>query len=202
MQALFSETKGVNWRAPVVAALVIGFIGLWTQSAAAQTAVKPPGLQEVVAPKSAAKPNQAAAFRAGGMHTTAFSIDGPDMRVFASGSLALDTPDKALDANVVLFLFRQIDNLIGKIPVLNVLLLGSNENLLAAYYVLEGPWADPDARLVPLRSLATGPATLVFEGLPFLVRKSLQAIGAIDGDVRAAPPRPFAAEPPPPAKDS
>jgi len=140
-------------------------------------------------------------FGGGEMRTSAFSIDGPDLRVFADGKLSLVSEQHELDANVVLFLFRQIDNLIGKIPVLNLLLLGSNENLLAAYFDLHGPWADPDAELVPLRSLATGPATLVFEGLPFLVRRSLQAVGAIDGDVGSAPARPFAAEPPPPPKD-
>ena len=140
-------------------------------------------------------------FGAGEMRTSAFSIDGPDLRVFADGTLSLVSEKHELDANVVLFLFRQIDNLIGKIPVLNLLLLGSNENLLAAYFDLHGPWADPEAELVPLRSLATGPATLVFEGLPFLVRKSLQAVGAIDGDVGTLPARPIAAEPPPPPKD-
>jgi len=141
-------------------------------------------------------------FGDGSMQTTAFSIDGPDLRVFASGKLSLASPTHELDAHVVLFLFRQIDNLIGKIPVLNLLLLGTNENLLAAYYDLTGPWSNPDAELVPLRSLATGPATLVLEGLPFLVRKSLQAIGALDGDLGSAPARPFSAEPPPPPKDS
>ncbi len=141
-------------------------------------------------------------FGSGTLHTTALSIDGPDLRVFADGTLSLASPTHEIKAHVVLFLFRQIDNLIGKIPVLNLLLLGSNENLMAAYFDLSGPWADPNATLVPLRSLATGPASLVFEGLPFLVRKSLQAIGAIDGDVGRAPARPFSAEPPPPPKDS
>ena len=141
-------------------------------------------------------------FGNGSMRTTAFSIDGPDLRVFASGNLSLASPTHELDAHVVLFLFRQIDNLIGKIPLLNLLLLGTNENLLAAYYDLSGPWSNPDAELVPLRSLATGPATLVLEGLPFLVRKSLEAIGALDGDLGSAPARPFSAEPPPPPKDS
>ncbi len=141
-------------------------------------------------------------FGEGLMRTTALSIDGPDLRVFAAGSLSLASPTREVDAHVVLFLFRQIDNLIGKIPLLNLLLLGSNENLLAAYYDLTGPWADPNAELVPLRSLATGPVTLVFEGLPLLVRKSLQAIGAIEGNLGTGPVRPFSAEPPPPPKDS
>lgn len=136
-------------------------------------------------------------FAGGSMHTEAFSIDGPDLRIFASGDLSLASPAHEVDAHVVLFLFRQIDNVIGKIPVLNLLLLGSNENLLAAYFDLTGPWAEPEANLVPLRSLAAGPASLVLEGVPFLVRKGLQAIGAIDGEASGAPARPFSPEPPP-----
>jgi hypothetical protein len=137
-------------------------------------------------------------FEDGGMRTNAFSIDGPDLRVFASGTLSLASPSHEVDADVVLFLFRQIDNVIGKIPVLNLLLLGTNENLLAAYYDLTGPWADPEAQLVPLRSFNTGPANLVLEGVPLLLRKSLQAIGALDPEAGVAPARPFSPEPPPP----
>jgi hypothetical protein len=140
-------------------------------------------------------------FADGSMHTEALSIDGPDLRVFASGDLSLASPAHEVDAHVVLFLFRQIDSVIGKIPVLNLLLLGTNENLLAAYFDLTGPWAEPEANLVPLRSLAAGPASLVLEGVPFLVRKGLEAIGALDGEAGGAPARPFSPEPPP-RKDS
>src|SRR5262245_46273595 len=139
-------------------------------------------------------------FADGRMHTEALSIDGPDLRIFASGDLAIAEPEHPVKAHVVLFLFRQIDNVIGKIPVLS-LVLGPNENLLAAYYNLTGPWADPKATLVPLRSLATGPASLVMEGVPFWVRRGLQAIGAIDADAVGAPARAFSPEPPP-RKDS
>jgi hypothetical protein len=139
-------------------------------------------------------------FADGRMHTEALSIDGPDLRIFASGDLSLASPAHPVDAHVVLFLFRQIDNVIGRIPVLN-LLLGPNENLLAAYFNLTGPWAEPEATLVPLRSLASGPASLVVEGVPFWVRRGLQAIGAIDADAVGAPARAFSPEPPP-RKDS
>jgi hypothetical protein len=139
-------------------------------------------------------------FADGRMHTEALSIDGPDLRIFASGDLSIASPAHELDAHVVLFLFRQIDNVIGRIPVLN-LLLGPNENLLAAYFNLTGPWAEPEATLVPLRSLASGPASLVVEGVPFWVRRGLQAIGAIDSDAVGAPARAFSPEPPP-RKDS
>ena len=139
-------------------------------------------------------------FAGGRMHTEELSIDGPDLRIFASGDLSLASPAHDVDAHVVLFLFRQIDTVIGRIPVLN-LLLGPNENLLAAYFNLTGPWAEPEANLVPLRSLATGPASLVVEGVPFWVRRGLQAIGAIDADAVGAPARAFSPEPPP-RKDS
>jgi len=135
-------------------------------------------------------------FADGRMHTEALSIDGPDLRIFASGDLSIASPAHEVDAHVVLFLFRQIDNVIGRIPVLN-LLLGPNENLLAAYFNLTGPWAEPEATLVPLRSLASGPASLVVEGVPFWVRRGLQAIGAIDADAVGAPARAFSPEPPP-----
>ena len=135
-------------------------------------------------------------FADGRMHTEALSIDGPDLRIFASGDLSIASPAHEVDAHVVLFLFRQIDNVIGRIPVLN-LLLGPNENLLAAYFDLTGPWAEPEATLVPLRSLASGPASLVVEGVPFWVRRGLQAIGAIDADAVGAPARAFSPEPPP-----
>jgi hypothetical protein len=81
-----------------------------------------------------------------------------------------------------------------KIPLLNVLLLGPNENLVAAHFTLHGPWADPRATLVPVRSLTRGPGTMVFEAMPALVRRGLQAIGSLITNERQ--PIPELAEPP------
>ncbi|MBW1687707.1 MAG: AsmA-like C-terminal region-containing protein [Deltaproteobacteria bacterium] len=108
-------------------------------------------------------------FEQGRLQVDSFKMEGPDVRAFASGSVDVGHEPHPVDAEVVLFLFRPIDIVLEKIPLLNLLLLGSNENLVAAHFELEGPWSDPKARLIPLRSLATGPASLIFDTLPKLL---------------------------------
>jgi hypothetical protein len=133
-------------------------------------------------------------FAAGVSRTKSFVLDGPDLRVFASGSLAIAEPPHELEAEVALYLFRQMDRVIEKIPLVNLLLLGEDESILAAYYELSGPWSAPEARLYPLRTIASGPASLVLERVPGFLRRGLEALGsalrpsppAVDGD--AAPP--------------
>jgi hypothetical protein len=87
----------------------------------------------------------------GRMSTTSFSFDGPDVRVFAAGRVDLLQPPNEVDAQIALFLFRQIDKIVGKIPIVNLLLLGTNENLVGAHFHLTGPWEAPKATAVPLR---------------------------------------------------
>ena len=133
----------------------------------------------------------------GRMHTESFVLDGPDLRVFADGNIDLAQPPHRVDANVALFLFRHLDQAIDLIPVLNMLLLGTDDNLVAAHFELSGPWDETKAKLVPLRSLSAGPASLVVEGIPNIVRKGFNAIGAIfedeedDLDAASSEPKPF-----------
>jgi hypothetical protein len=129
--------------------------------------------------------------------TDELSIDGPDMRLIASGDVALLEETHPVDAQVALFLFRQIDRAVGTIPLMNVLLLGTNDSLLGAYFELDGPWARPESRLVPLRSLSSaGPASAVLEGVPSLLRRGLRALGwTPQGRAEAKPAAPAPQEP-------
>jgi hypothetical protein len=128
-------------------------------------------------------------FEEGRMSTTGFSLDGPDVRVFASGEVDLLRPPHQVDAQIALFLFRQIDKILGKIPIVNLLLLGTNENLVGAHFQLTGPWEDPQATAVPLRALASGPASiveqgptsLVLESIPMFMMKAVQVIESMLG---------------------
>jgi hypothetical protein len=139
-------------------------------------------------------------FADGGMSTAGFLLDGPDLRVFASGTLDLLRPPHRVDAQVALFLFRQIDKVIGKIPIVNLLLLGTNDNLIGAHFTLTGPWENPDADTVPFSALASGPASLAEQGptsivlqtLPMFMMKGVKAIEAMleIGASRAEPPEP------------
>jgi hypothetical protein len=132
-------------------------------------------------------------FSEGVMRTESLSLDGPDLRALASGEVALAHPPNEIRGEVALFLFRQLDRALEKIPLLNLLLLGTNENLIAAYFKLSGPWGEPSAKLVPLRSLATGPGSLVLQDLPKLV---LNGVRSMIQQNRRTEPEPPAREPP------
>ena len=120
-----------------------------------------------------------AEFADGRVSSRELSVDGPDMRVVASGGIELVDEAHAIDAEVALFLFRPIDKAVNTIPLLNVMLLGEDRNLLAAYFELRGPWKEPKPVLVPLKSIAAGPGSLVMEGVPGVVGKGLRALGSV-----------------------
>lgn len=113
----------------------------------------------------------------GRLETDGLDIVGPDIRLFASGSLDLSKSPHAVDAEVALFLFRQVDRALELIPIVNVLLLGENQNLLAAYFQLTGTWEKPVATAKPLRTLSEGPGDVLTKGIPRVVKRGLTAIG-------------------------
>jgi len=115
----------------------------------------------------------------GRISTDALDVDGPDVRMFASGGVDLSSPPYALDAELALFLFRRIDWALGKIPILNALLLGEHENLVAAYFQLMGSWKQPEARMQPLRTLEEGPVDVLTKGIPRVVLQGVEAIGGV-----------------------
>ena len=77
--------------------------------------------------------------------------------------------------------------------VVNFLLLGRDQSILAATVALDGTWQEPRARLVPLRSLTSGPGQFVFENVSELVRRGFGALGSLFEGPAAAPPAPPAA---------
>lgn len=121
----------------------------------------------------------------GQLDTPSLTLDGPDVRAFASGGIGIGAEPHALDVDVVLYLFRPVDFVLDKIPLVNVLLLGPNNNLIAAHFNLSGPWDAPKATVVPHKSLTSGPGHMVFEGVPALVRRGFRAIGSLMGGAPA-----------------
>src|SRR5690606_29007660 len=132
------------------------------------------------------------ALEAGRMQTDALELEGPDLRLFASGRLDWGRSPAEVDAEVGLFLFRQLDRALELIPLVNVLLLGDDENLVAAYFGLEGPWHDPVAVAKPLRTLEEGPTAVITQGIPNVMRQGLRALGGLFRGASPAPtpPRP------------
>jgi hypothetical protein len=96
---------------------------------------------------------------------------------------------------VALFLFRKLDRALGKIPILNQLLLGTDASLVASYYQVTGPWGNPEVTPILLPGSA-GPASVVLQGVPLFVKRGFQVLGSL---VRPAPSEPDA---PPPAESA
>ena len=131
----------------------------------------------------------------GRVSSDTISVDSPDLRLYLAGSVGV-APPHATEAVLGLFFFGKVSSMIGRVPILNRVLLGESESLAGAYFELAGPWGGPRASLVPLRSLAaTGPAGFVLEGLPSFVRGGVDAIESLFRREAAGAPLP-PAEPP------
>jgi hypothetical protein len=114
----------------------------------------------------------------GRAYSRSVRLDGPAVRLVATGELGLVSP-YPLEAVVGVLFFRRLDSVIRRVPYLSRMLLGSDENLVNAYFALEGPWNAPEARLVPIKSLASGPASFLLEGFPSFVRGGLSRLFSI-----------------------
>ncbi len=121
----------------------------------------------------------ALAFEAGKLSTEALQLEGPDLRMFASGEIDMRSTPHPVDAEVALFLFRQLDWALVKIPILSDLLLGENRNLVAAYFRLMGTWEQPEAKAQPLRTQQETAGGDIIEGIPRVVTQGMRAIGAL-----------------------
>ncbi len=117
-------------------------------------------------------------FEAGRVQAKSFAITGPTVRMVATGGVEL-APPYTMEVVAGLFFFRGLDKVLGGVPILSTLLLGSDENLVSAYFSLEGPWNDPDADLIPIKTFLAGPASIVAEGVPNFVFGGLSRLARL-----------------------
>jgi hypothetical protein len=134
-------------------------------------------------------------FEAGTVSTQGLEVEGPDLRLFAAGEIGLQDKPNPLRAELALFLFRQLDWALVKIPILNELLLGENKNLVAAYFKLMGTWQEPIAQPQPLLTVKDTAGGDILEGIPRVVIQGVKAIGGLL--LPAQPPAPGAPAPAP-----
>jgi len=132
-------------------------------------------------------------FDDGKIHTEAFTLEGPELGVLASGNVDLMSEGKPVDAKVALFLYPKLDRVLpkldrvlGKIPILNLLLLGTDSNLVAAYFHVTGPWGGPEVKPILLPGSA-GPTSVVLQGVPLFVKRGFKALGSL---IRPEPSEP------------
>jgi len=134
--------------------------------------------------------------------TEALSLQGPAVRMVGTGQVDLVNDPHPVEAVIGVFFFRTLDRMIGMFPLLNRLLLGPDDNLIATYFAVTGPWGNTQGTLIPTKSIASGPASFVLEGLPSFVRGGLSTLERV---VTGGPARNEATPPPrsapPPAKE-
>jgi hypothetical protein len=125
-------------------------------------------------------------FANGRLQTESLVVDGKKLGVFASGSIDLASETKEVDGRVAIFLFRKLDRVLDKIPILNLILLGKDDNLVATYYRVKGPWANPEAKAILLPGSA-GPTSMVLQGVPMFVKRGINAIRSAVAPKKKAP---------------
>jgi hypothetical protein len=97
-------------------------------------------------------------------------LEGP-VRIYASGTLDFAEPPQEIDAVVGVFLFQRVRELLGKVPLLNLVLPGSNEGLVGAYFRVHGPWDEPEVETMALKSLA--------EEIPDIITKPFEILHSL-----------------------
>lgn len=131
----------------------------------------------------------------GSVRAESLSLVGPAARLVATGDVnVVDAPNE-VNAVVGVFFFKTLDAVIGFVPLVNRIVLGKDDNLMAAYFALSGPWKDPSARILPSALLTTGPVGIVTQGLPDFVRSGVGTLrrllgGTPDGDDGPSEPAP------------
>jgi len=105
-------------------------------------------------------------------------LHAPTLRMGATGKGGVVEPYQ-LEGVVGMFFFPGLDSLIDRVPILNRVILGRNGNLGGAYFALTGHGAEPEASLIPIQSIATGPAGFLTEGLPGFVMGGIKRIQSV-----------------------
>ena len=117
--------------------------------------------------------------------TEHLELEGP-VRIYATGTLNFAEPPQEIDAVVGVFLLQRIRELLGKVPILNLVLPGSDKGFVGAYLRVQGPWEDPEVTTMAMRSLKEGLPDLITK--PFDMIQSLWSSGGGSSDEKAGVP--------------
>jgi hypothetical protein len=79
-------------------------------------------------------------------------LEGP-VRIYATGTVDFAHPPQQIDAVVGVFLMQRIRSLLGMVPLVNLVVPGSDKGMVGAYFRVRGPWEEPDVETMKLKSL-------------------------------------------------
>lgn len=106
----------------------------------------------------------------GSLTAERFELEGP-VRIYATGTLVFANPPYEIDAVVGVFLLQRIRELLGKLPLVNLVLPGSKKGFVGAYFSVRGPWEEPQVTTMAMKSLK--------EELPDLITKPFDLIHSL-----------------------
>lgn len=129
----------------------------------------------------------------GWMTSRTLTLEGKSERMAATGKTHLSEPYE-LESVIGMYTIPTIDEIVGAIPIFNVLLLGEDRSLAGFYFQVTGEWTKPTVTPLVGKTVASGPASLVLEGVPNFVFGSLRALG----EILAPPPATKRSETPAP----
>ncbi|MFP6641928.1 MAG: AsmA-like C-terminal region-containing protein, partial [Myxococcota bacterium] len=89
----------------------------------------------------------------GQISTRDFELEGP-VRIYASGTLDVTRPPNEMIGVVGLFLFRGAGQFMETIPLVKIILPGSERGLVGAYYQVDGTFDDPTVQPLTGKSVA------------------------------------------------
>jgi len=131
----------------------------------------------------------ALALERGFVRAESLSLEGPAVRLVANGRVNVIEAPYEVQAVAGVFFFKTLDAVISRVPLVNRLLLGKDDNLWAAWFALTGPWVDPEARVLPQTLLTSGPVGIVTEGVPGFVRSGIETLTRLLGGGAPLEPR-------------
>lgn len=114
----------------------------------------------------------------GWMTSRTLTLEGKSERMAATGKTHLSEPYE-LESVIGMYTIPTIDSIVGAIPIFNVLLLGEDRSLAGFYFQVTGEWTKPVVTPLVGKTVASGPASVVLEGVPNFVFGSLRALGEI-----------------------
>jgi AsmA-like C-terminal region len=88
----------------------------------------------------------------GRFETSDFMLDGPVMKITAAGKV--DVAQSAMNMMIGMRPFQLLDTVFNKIPVIGSRLAQSQSGIVAAYFHVQGPVADPSVVPAPITSIS------------------------------------------------
>ncbi len=107
------------------------------------------------------------------LRVNSFELDGPEIRIVATGTVDLNSEGHPTQLIIGTFFFRFVDQIAKLLPWIGRKLMGRDQGIFGLYFAVNGPWGNQTARITTLETLEKGPASIFFEAIPDALRSAI-----------------------------